>query len=127
MKTRSRTSLFLMELMLSILLFSLCSAVCVKLFVGAWQTEKKAQALTKAALITDSIAASIQQERCLPAETVKFYDSNFIPCDRPDAVWMLKIQDIPGKTVRQVKLTVTPIDSVDQNGTDILYALDAGY
>lgn len=35
MKTKSRTSLVLMELIITILFFSLCSAVCVQLFVAA--------------------------------------------------------------------------------------------
>lgn len=35
MKTKSRTSLVLMELIITILFFSICSAVCVQLFVAA--------------------------------------------------------------------------------------------
>lgn len=48
MQTKSRTSLVLMELIITILFFSLCSAVCVQFFVNAHLTSKKAEELNRA-------------------------------------------------------------------------------
>lgn len=54
-KSKSRTSLVLMELIISILFFSLASAVCVQLFVNAHITSKKTEELNNAIGITQSI------------------------------------------------------------------------
>lgn len=48
MKTKSRTSLVLMELIITILFFSICSAVCIQLFVKAHITSTQAFELNNA-------------------------------------------------------------------------------
>lgn len=55
-KAKSRTSLVLMELIITILFFSLASAVCVQLFVKAHLTTNKTRELNHALSITQSIA-----------------------------------------------------------------------
>lgn len=45
MKTKSRTSLVLMELIITILLFSFCSTVCVQLFVQSYLIDKQTKEL----------------------------------------------------------------------------------
>lgn len=54
--TKSRTSLVLMELIITILFFSLASAVCVQLFVQAHLTAKETKCLNNAINITQSIS-----------------------------------------------------------------------
>ena len=55
-KAKSRTSLVLMELIITILFFSLASAVCVQLFVRAHLTSNETKKLNEAINITQSIA-----------------------------------------------------------------------
>lgn len=55
-KAKSRTSLVLMELVITILFFSLASAVCVQLFVRAHLIAKETKKLNEAISITQSIA-----------------------------------------------------------------------
>lgn len=134
MKNRSKTSLFLMELILSILLFSVCSAVCVQLFVQARQTAQKARDLAKASLLCDSIAAVLQDAENPEAlfsffpgpDTLKspensvflwegFYDAAWQPCAGTDAVWILFLTPDPAASdasshtaSRQALLSVRP-------------------
>lgn len=54
----SKTSLFLMELIIAILFFSLSSAVCVRLFVGAHQVADKDKNLSQAVIWTQNLAES---------------------------------------------------------------------
>ena len=90
MKRHNKTSLFLMELILSILLFSLCSAVCVQLFVSAYRTEQDAQALTWATMLCDSMAAQIKDSKDPDGLRPVCYDSDFLPCENSDdAAWLL--------------------------------------
>lgn len=55
-KAKSRTSLVLMELIITILFFSLASAVCVQLFVRAYLTTNETRELNNAINITQSIS-----------------------------------------------------------------------
>ena len=52
----SRASLFLMELMISILFFSLSSAVCIQLFVKAHTINEKTEDKSNAILIAQDIS-----------------------------------------------------------------------
>lgn len=56
MHNKSRTSLVLMELIITILFFSLASAVCVQLFVQSHLTTKDTKKLNFAVSISQSIA-----------------------------------------------------------------------
>jgi len=72
MKNKSRTSLVLMELIITILFFSVCSAVCVQLFVQSHLIDKstrelnnamsKAQGFAEVMRGTDGSMASIEAE-----------------------------------------------------------------
>lgn len=56
MKTKSRTSLVLMELIITILLFSFCSAVCVQLFVQSHILAQQTKELNFALASSQSFA-----------------------------------------------------------------------
>lgn len=56
MQSKSRTSLVLMELIITVLFFSLASTVCVQLFVNSHLTTKETKKLNKAVSISQSIA-----------------------------------------------------------------------
>ena len=56
MKTNSKTSLFLMELIIVILFFSIASVVCVQLFVNAYNTNTVTKESSQATLIIQNLA-----------------------------------------------------------------------
>ena len=56
MRTPSRTNLFLLELILVILFFSLCAAVCTGVFAAAKQTADRSRDLGSAVLLAESAA-----------------------------------------------------------------------
>ena len=60
MKQRSSSGLFLLELLLSILLFAASSAVCVRLFVESYLVSEKSDNLSHAVHISESLAACLQ-------------------------------------------------------------------
>lgn len=127
MKRHSKTSLFLMELILSILLFSLCSAICVQLFVRAHRKEQNAIFLNWAVLACDSAAAHIQQEKALPAPVC--YDESFRPCAPEDAAWKLEAKDITpsGSAVGRAYITVRDMRGADPAAEPLAYALTIAY
>lgn len=131
MKQKSKSGLFLMELILSILIFSLCSAVCVQLFVQAHLTEQRASDLSKAILLCETTAAMIQSGENSPEMEPSFYDSTFQPCDASDAVWQLTVSTYSSENVPCVHICVTDWDSIqavsDSYSPSVLYEIYAGY
>ena len=59
MKVR-RSSLFLLELMITILLFSVNSAVCIRIFAEAHNASRQAQLLTDAAGVCSNAAEAVR-------------------------------------------------------------------
>ena len=127
MKRHSKTSLFLMELILSILLFSLCSAICVQLFVRAHRKEQNAMFLNWAVQACDSAAAHIQQEKQLPAPAC--YDADFRPCVQEAAAWKLEAKDITpsGSAIRRAYITIRDVREDTAVSEPLAYALTISY
>lgn len=62
MNRRSRSGLFLLEFLSSLLIFALCAAVCMQLFAAAHGLTRRTRAENKAALLAQSTAACIQSQ-----------------------------------------------------------------
>lgn len=104
------SSLFLMELILAILFFSITSAVCVQFFVKSHLLSKESKALSQAVSECSNIAEitsisdsadtviSLLEEKYpdidagQPASSpaVIYYDKAFSPCGKKDAVYILE-------------------------------------
>lgn len=86
-----RSSLFLLELMLAILFFSLASAVCVQIFVKAHtisrQTQELNMALEKVSGYTELFLAD-----ALTEDTNVYYNSDWKECNEKNAVYQIKIE-----------------------------------
>lgn len=93
---KSKSSLFLMEILVSILLFSIASAVCVQVFVKASQLNKSSRELEQSLRIAQNFAEIMRSSRA-PAETLQslypdakmnhseisvFFDQSFVPCPK---------------------------------------------
>ena len=106
-----RSSLFLLELIIAILFFSLTSAVCVQIFVRAHlisrQTQELNTALEKVSgfsevfLAGDSFSALLPEDASVSenadgsAEYLVFYDKNWQLCSSSDATYEIQIRIDP--------------------------------
>lgn len=106
--SNNRSSLFLMELIIAILFFSLGSAVCVQAFVQAQLTTRSAQQLSFASSAVSSAASVMKYtdgsfeavQSCFPSaeengsvsDYAIYYDDAFQTCSRQEAVYTLYIQ-----------------------------------
>lgn len=106
-KNRARSSsLFLMELILAILFFSVASAVCVQFFVKSHLLSKQAHAMNYAVNECSNVAEilstadGITESKRLLEETYPtgysdsaiYYDKTFVPCDSKNASYVLTVQ-----------------------------------
>lgn len=106
MKPTRRSSLFLMELMLAILLFSLAAAICVQVFVKSHMISERSTNLNHAVLASTSVAEIFRSNadsaeilsREYPFSETKddityiYYDKNWAPTNSADACYILSIE-----------------------------------
>lgn len=104
-RTHSGSSLFLMELILAILFFSVASAVCVQLFARAHTASEQSAALNRAVLAAESAAEAFKGAADLdeaarltgahagdaPGVLTAWYDRVWNPCAERDARYRLDI------------------------------------
>ena len=128
----TRSSLFLMELIIAILFFSIGSAVCVQAFVQAHLTSQAARDLSFASSGVSSAANVVRYagdtlSSYYPTavsdgdETVVYYDSGFAPCDGDDAAYALRIL-----TTREHGAENAHIRMLDAGGK-LIYELELRY
>lgn len=106
-KNRARSSsLFLMELILAILFFSVASAVCVQFFVKSHLLSKQSHDMNYAvnecsnvAEILNAAHGTAESEMLLKemypegySDMAIYYDKDFIPCDLNSASYVLTLQ-----------------------------------
>ena len=72
----NKTSLFLMELIISVLFFAVAGAICVKLFVSAHILTEKSIDVNHAVLWTQNISEVFQARKGNLHEVVDFYPDN---------------------------------------------------
>ena len=93
-KNRPRSSsLFLMELILAILFFSIASTVCVQVFVQSHLLSRKYSALNHAVTLCTSEAETISASalQTEEGETITYYDADFSVCDEKDSAYILTV------------------------------------
>lgn len=123
------SNLFLLELILAILFFSIASAVCVQIFVKSHLLSQNARELnmsvTEVSNIAELINASdnsssavslIQSE--YPDSVISgesniyiFYDKDFIPCKEKDAFYCLKADFTQEASMLTGDLDMTGLDN----------------
>lgn len=114
----SRSALFLMELIFSILFFALASAVCVQLFVKAHLLSVNTEELNHALTSAQSAASCLQAKQGDPAATLSllgaqgnadalYYDANWQPCAAADAVYTLQL--LPAGQDETTNIVVTKL------------------
>ena len=120
--TANPSSLFLLELIFTILFFSVASAVCVQIFVKSHTLSTQAHDLTQASRragdVAELITASTSPD---DMKNLLEYDSDFIPCSQETAVWQLSgTWNLNGQLL-DVQLDVTKLTSGVE--ADVFYQL----
>lgn len=124
----SKSSLFLLEMMISILFFAAAAAVCIQVFVKAHQLSEKAENLNMAAEICTSAAELLASENN-EEQISLYYDENWMPCEKQEAVFFLKITSEIASDQEEEKeygLKKEKISVCDRGGENI-YSLDTAH
>ena len=131
----SRSSLFLMEMIVTILFFSLAAAVCVKCFVSAHMMGKETYELNHAIAIatgyaevmrgTDGDIDSIMEVfphavKGDDSYIMVFYDDKFETCDSESAVYAGDITLTPNGAIQNMHIKIVRVED-----SSVIYELDA--
>lgn len=112
-QSRTGASLFLFELLIGLLIFAFCAAVCTRIFVGAHRISRESVALSHAVAIAQNAA---ERERAGLAPSAASYDAQGAPS--ADGLYHLQRTETPcADGLTEVQLTV-----LDDHGT-ALYIL----
>ena len=76
-KSKRHSSLFLIELMLSLVFFSLAAGICIQFFVHSHLLSQEATRLNNAVLLSQNVAEEFRATNGEMGETTTYYDRNW--------------------------------------------------
>ena len=119
-KSSSKSSLFLLEMMIAIIFFALAASVCIQAFGKVHLLGEKAHNLQMAR----SVAADAMEEmsmRDTPGEIRRLYDRNWNRCGNTGAYFVLEaraettVNDKTGGEMRDVYMKVRKVRIIEPN------------
>lgn len=111
------SSLFLLELILAVLFFSVASALCIQIFTKAHLMSQDARDLNFAVNEVSSMAEQMPDDSLQDAAA--YYDSSYASCEKADAVYVLTVHYEPEDTLLKALISM---DTVADNRN--IYTLD---
>ena len=135
------SSLFLLELILAVLFFSVASALCIQIFTKAHlmsqdardlnfavnEVSSMAEQISAGTLHSDTAASSddtaSDPSTQMPDDSLQdaaaYYDSSYTSCEKADAVYVLTVHYEPEDTLLKAHISM---DTIDDNRN--IYTLD---
>ena len=111
------SSLFLLELILAVLFFSVASALCIQIFTKAHLMSQDARDLNFAVNEVSSMAEQMPDDSLQNATA--YYNSSYASCEKADAVYVLTVHYEPENTLLKAHISM---DTVADNRN--IYTLD---
>ena len=111
------SSLFLLELILAVLFFSVASALCIQIFTKAHLMRQDARDLNFAVNEVSSMAEQMPDDSLQDAAA--YYDSSYASCEKADAVYVLTVHYEPEDTLLKAHISM---DTIADNRN--IYTLD---
>lgn len=111
------SSLFLLELILAVLFFSVASALCIQIFTKAHLMSQDARDLNFAVNEVSSMAEQMSDGTWQDA--VAYYNSSYASCKKADAVYVLTVHYEPEDTLLKAHISM---DTIADNRN--IYTLD---
>ncbi len=129
----SKSSLFLMEIILNILFFSILVAYCLQIFFRAYELQNETEQLHRGVAITSSIAEICQSsdsygdllENIYPEGDFSdssfsiYFNQDFSSCKKDDATYVATV--LPGESDSLVNIQFLEINESDDS---TIYSLD---
>lgn len=124
LKSRSKSSLFLMELIIVLMFFSLCAATCMQIFANAKVKTDYSRDLTNAAFVAESVAEVYKAldgdleataSKC-DGEAVSdgvieiYYDKDWNPTAQDGAVYVMTVTETETEDIEKAFIEVDDVE-----------------
>ena len=117
--TKRHSSLFLIELMIALLFFSLATVICMRFFTQAHLISQGAQNLNEAVLIATSLAEEFRASNGQMNDKLLHYDHSWKLVESEQAIFTASFQTIAySGNLSQATITIS------QNHQEIIYQLE---
>lgn len=111
-KESSRSGLFLLELMISIVFFMIAAAVCVQIFVKAHVISEQAGHLDMAVSLASSLAEEC--EDTIDGSQTWYYDSDGEICEKESAVYQADVQVTDDHHMKHMEISISLNDKAQE-------------
>ncbi|MEE0753163.1 hypothetical protein [Frisingicoccus sp.] len=120
MNGKSRTSLFLMEMIIAVFFFAVTSAICAQVFAKAHLVSAHTSELNQAVFHTENIAETFRSANgSFNGPSASFYDENWQECPEETAVYRISVRTADESTVKKIRISVSR-----QISDEIIYSVD---
>ena len=92
-KKKRSTSLFLIELMIALLFFSLAATICIQFFVQAHLQNRQAADLSQAIAFSQNLAEEFRAHGGTVAQNSFFFDENWEATEEQHASFTLRLEE----------------------------------
>lgn len=117
-KEVSKSSLFLLELMISMIFFALAAAGCVQIFAKAHLFSEQAEQLDMAVSIAQSVADTCHE----PGTEQRYYDASGAECEPESAAYQVQIENAEKDGMMHLKITV--MQKGQEESENMIYHLE---
>lgn len=107
----SKSAIFLFELMVIILIFTLAAAVCTQIFASSYKMSQESRALTMGSINAQSMAEHFKSTG--EAQDDMYFDEDWVQTTEANAYFTVKFEDKGG--TEKVKSADVSVYSVDEN------------
>lgn len=138
--THSKSSLFLMEMLLSLLILSLSASACIRIFVSAWENRREAREWNHIQELTVSLGEitegwdgksdsfSLFFPKAVMTDGVLhcYYDDTWKSCSAKDAAYHLQVHPFTQGYLKNAELTFQTADGRALYSSTITFPLLSG-
>ncbi len=121
MRNSGRSSLFLMELMIAFLIFSVCACVCAAIIAAAWSDISQSRDMSNALIIAQNEAELIKGGQ--GSDSTKYYDSGLAASDSESAAYSATMTLSPSEN----GLTGYKVEVFRASDNKLIYTVDSAY
>ena len=133
--TKSKSSLFLMEFIIILMLFAVCAAICMQLFAATDMLSRRTTELNKSVAVAQSFVEVMRSEdgeinsmlKYYPEAIIMgesnleiFYDSEFVSCGYSDADYICEVALSQDEAIVDIEVRVSRIED-----SECIYTLEA--
>ena len=107
----TKSAVFLFELMIIILVFTMAAAVCTRIFAGAYNMSTESRELTMSSINAQTVAERFKSG----ASDIEplYFDSNWAPTDRAGASYSVELDERTAPNMREAYVNVHRVGSGD--------------